>query len=279
MQHLCRNCGQRSELVPLFNDELVLKCSLCAAYQFVGPLENVAGLYTEDYYQGSEYINYELSAPVYKRNFERKLAVIKGHLPSARYEEMRVLEIGSATGNFMQVLQEHGVHHILGVEASEYSRRKASESGLRVIDPFSTEYRNLVADFAPTMVCAWDVWEHVENPSEVFTSLLTENAEVKTVAISTVDSGALIPRMRGKRWRQFHPPTHLNYPTKRSFDIFFKSMGFTVVSNTPFGYYRPLADYLSTFIPPSLLNKLPALFRIPLLINLRDIQLVIAQRD
>ena len=99
------------------------------------------------------------------------------------------------------------------------------------------------------------------------------------VSISTVDSGALVPRLKGKKWRQFHPPTHLNYPTKKSFDIYFKTVGFRVISNTAFGYYRPLADYLSLLIKTEWLNKLPFLFKIPLLVNLFDIQMVVARRN
>ena len=279
MENQCRNCHQGHGLTPLFNDHHVLKCHACSAYQFVGPISNVAELYTEDYYTGSEYINYELASPVYRMNFQRKLEVMKKHLPELKYEEMRVLEIGSATGDFMQVLKDRGVSNILGVEASEFSRRRAGERGFRVIDPFEPEYPRLVREFAPNVICAWDVWEHLEYPGDIFRSLLAENPGVKLVSISTVDSGALVPRLKGKKWRQFHPPTHINYPTKKSFDIYFQTVGFRVISNTAFGYYRPLADYLSLVIKTEWLNKLPFLFKIPLLVNLFDIQMVVARRN
>jgi len=253
-------------------------CPLCGAFQFVGPLGNVAELYTEHYYTGGEYINYELAAPVYQRNFVRKLQILKSHTPHLSFSEMRVLELGSALGNFMQVLRDAGVQHILGVETSEYARRRVVERGFQALDPFSADYAESVRKFAPNVICAWDVWEHLERPAEVFGALIEQNPSVEVVALSTVDSGALIPRLRGKKWRQFHPPTHLNYPTRASFKSYFPKVAFNDVNITSFGYHRPLAEYLAEFLPVRVLTGIPWLFRIPLYVNLYDIQLVVATR-
>jgi hypothetical protein len=278
METKCRNCGHESKLSTHYNDEHILKCAECGAFQFVGPLGNLADLYTEEYYNGAEYINYNLGAPVYRRNFVRKFDVVKKQVPELASKDMRVLEIGSATGDFLQVLKDDGVEHMLGVEASEYSRRRAQERGFDVIDPFSPDYLAQVQRFAPNVICAWDVWEHLEYPAAIFESLLTQNPTIKVVSLSTVDSGAIVPKIKGKKWRQFNPPTHLNYPTRKSFDLYFQRLGFGVVSNKAFGYYRPLADYLSLFLKTETLNTLPWLFRIPLHLNLFDIQMVVAQR-
>ncbi len=255
-----------------------MQCANCAAFQFEGPLGNLADLYNQEYYTGAEYINYELASTVYRRNFERKLAIMKSHLVELPYEKMRVLEIGSATGDFLEVLRDRGVGQMYGVEASAFARAKAVERGFKVLDPFSDEYQEKVEELSPNVVCAWDVWEHLEYPANVFGDLLLKNPSVELVVLSTVDSGAILPRIRGKSWRQFHPPTHVNYPTKKSFELFFKDSKFRVVENIAFGYSRPLADYLSIFISPRHLNKVPLLFKIPLYLNLFDIQLVVAKR-
>jgi hypothetical protein len=278
METTCRNCAQQTELVRHPYGPDLRACPLCRAFQFVGPLGDLAELYTEHYYTGGEYVNYELAASVYLRNFSRKLELLKTHTQHLSFGEMRVLELGSALGNFMQVLRDAGVEHILGVETSEYSRRRVIERGFQALDPFSSDYAENVRKFAPNVVCAWDVWEHLEKPAEVFRALIEQNPSVQVVALSTVDSGALIPRLRGKAWRQFHPPTHLNYPTRASFQAFFPGVNFKDVSITSFGYHRPLADYLAEFLPVRWVTSIPWLFRIPLYVNLHDIQLVVATR-
>lgn len=274
----CRNCLSTASLSRHLNDDNILRCSACGAFQYTGPLESVAGLYTEKYFKGAEYVNYELAAPVFRRNFISKLDLIRKQAPDLPVSEMRVLEIGSATGDFMEVLQKAGVGAVLGVEASEFARQRSVERGFSVLDPFAKDYLEQVRAFRPNVICAWDVWEHIEHPGDVFAALLEQNPSIVVVAISTVDSGALVPRLNGKKWRQFHPPTHLNYPTKKSFAVFFHSLGFEVSVNKPVGYYRPLADYLSVFLPSEWLNSMPKLFKVPLYLNLFDIQLVIATK-
>lgn len=278
METTCRNCAQPTELLPHPKGPDIRCCPLCHAYQFVGPLGDIAELYTEHYYTGGEYVNYELASRVYQQNFSRKLQIVKEHTPHLAFRDMRVLELGSALGNFMQLLRDAGVEHVLGVETSEFSRKRVAERGFRALDPFSPHYQESVRTFGPNVVCAWDVWEHLERPAEVFKGLIENNPTIQVVALSTVDSGALIPLLRGAKWRQFHPPTHLNYPTRKSFKAYFPRLGFDEVSINSFGYYRPLADYLAEFLPVRWITRIPSLFRIPLYVNLHDIQLVVAKR-
>ena len=148
----------------------------------MGPLGDLACLYTEDYYNGAEYINYSLGAPVYRRNFVRKLKEIRKRIPELQYKDMRVLEIGSATGDFLQVLKDHGVNTMLGVEASEYSRERAQRKGFEILNPFTADYLARVHEFSPNVICAWDVWEHLEFPSDVFDTLIVSDLKEDRLA-------------------------------------------------------------------------------------------------
>lgn len=274
----CFNCGQATTLAEHTYGPDISYCPLCAGYQYSGKVENIADLYTERYYKGDEYVNYELSTHIYKRNFVRKLSALLSKSPELAPAQMRVLELGSATGDFLQVLHEGGITQTLGVEVSEYSRVTASQRGFCVIDPFAANYMQQVRDFAPNVLCAWDVWEHIERPAQIFRELIEANPSLCVIALTTVDSGALVPRLRGAAWRQFHPPTHLAYPTRKSFQRYFPSVSFNQVSIDSFGYYRPLADYISAFLPAHLMAKATWTFRLPLYLNLYDIQLVVAKR-
>jgi hypothetical protein len=90
----------------------------------------------------------------------------------------------------------------------------------------------------------------------------------------------LVPRIRGTKWRQFHPPTHLHYPTRRSFVEFFSRRGFQIVHQRAFGYYRPMAEYIRALNPRwgSPGSGAAKVLRLPVYVNLFDTQLVIARR-
>ncbi len=280
MSSSCRNCLAESSFQSIFNDPSVLQCASCHGYQFVGSLGDLSNLYDENYYNGAEYINYSSASAVYRRNFTRKLKMILSHLTKSQgTDELRILEVGCANGEFLQVSAESGIKNSMGIETSSYSRKLAESRGFKVVDPSDPDLFKKINEFRPNIVCAWDVWEHLLEPASFFKQLVEASPTIEFIAVSTVDSGAFLPRLRGKNWRQFHPPTHLNYPTRGSFEIFFKNIGFQLINAKAFGYFRPLADYLSVFLSPLVLNKVPFLFKIPLYLNLGDILMVVACRQ
>lgn len=284
MKKNCRNCGRDANFTYIYNDPQLLKCSICCGYQWMGNTPNPEILYTQDYFNGNEYIAYERSARIYKINLKRKLQEIlntpyfKEKTPEDRCHE-HIFELGSATGEFLKILQKNSFSNILGSEISSFCRKTAAQSKFELLNPLSDQYMSSIKKFNPKVICAWDVWEHLENPQAFFTEVLVGNPQINLVALTTVDSGALVPKIKKKRWRQFHPPTHLNYPTKKSFDLFFKKCGFRIQRSRSFGYFRPVADYLSVLIGRKNVANFPFLFKIPFYLNLYDIQMVIAERS
>jgi|GEM_PF-3319434 len=283
MKNTCRNCGTFSSLFTIYNDEKVLKCSECRAFQWVGSVSSFAELYTQEYFNGDEYVAYEKSAEIYRLNLDRKLQTVLcspyfDNKTPEDYLNERIFELGSATGEFLKILHKRKFTNLLGSEISSFCREVAEQDGFQLLNPLSDDHMQSIKNFNPTIFCAWDVWEHLENPCVIFKDILGLNPDINLVALSTVDSGALVPRIKGKRWRQFHPPTHMNYPTRTSFKTFFESIGFSVKILQGFGYYRPLADYLSVFLGRKTVSLFPFLFEIPLYLNLYDIQIVVAER-
>jgi hypothetical protein len=87
-----------------------------------------------------------------------------------------------------------------------------------------------------------------------------------------------VARRRGASWRQYHPPTHLNYPTRESFRRLFAKRNLQIVHHQSFGYYRPLAEYVRAVLPRQHHRHLPvsgALWMLPVYLNLFDIQVVV----
>jgi 2-polyprenyl-3-methyl-5-hydroxy-6-metoxy-1,4-benzoquinol methylase len=259
----------------------VRQCLACGALEYIkegaAPLEEI---YSRDYFHGEEYVDYNSYTPSHRKNFRKKIDLLRAH--SALPERLRVLEVGAATGELYEALTRHPkvqLESYLGLEVSEYARQEANSRGIRVISPLTQTASREISEFHPNVIIAWDVWEHLEDPVSIFDGLIHAAEPDTTIAISTVDYGALVPQMRGARWRQYHPPTHLNYPTRKSFQSYFKSRGFNISYLASFGSYRPLAEYLNT-TSLRVATRLPKWLReLPVYFNTFDTQLVIASRS
>jgi hypothetical protein len=122
------------------------------------------------------------------------------------------------------------------------------------------------------------VREHLENPAQFFSKLFTLADDRRLLfAVTTVDSSSFVGNSRCERWRQFYPPTHLNYPTRDSLALFIHAAGGETLLHTTFGYPRPLEDCLGPFIGRKLLRRVNCGYRIPTRLNLYDIQFVIGR--
>lgn len=231
--------------------------------------------YGEGYFTDGEYASYDASRSTHQLNFRRKLALLRRHgLPVGR--DVRLLEIGSATGEFLRLAADESVGRALGLEVSEYGRRIARQRGLDSISPFDPAAAAQIAALRPNAIVAWDVWEHLEDPVGTVEGLLAHATPDVLVALTTVDASSLVARLRGRRWRQYHPPTHLHYPTRRSLEVFFRDRGFTIRYHRAFGYFRPLREYLRAV---GVRCGGSAVWSLPIYLDLFDTQLLIASRD
>ncbi len=234
-------------------------------------------LYSKKYFDGDEYLNYELGKKVHRKNFQKKIKILKPHFSK---RDIRILEIGAATGEFLKTAKENGIQQILGVEISDFAREVAIKDGLKVLSPFDPSLEKEIKALSPNLIVAWDVWEHIDCPSLVMKKYLELCSPDVIFAVTTVDSSSSVAVKRQEGWRQFHPPTHINYPTKKSFEIFFSKNHFKLLEHFHFGYVRPLAVYLAAvFGPKKWLKNSSLLFSVPLYLNLFDTQMVIAKRD
>lgn len=252
------------------------RCGLCSSWSYFGAVAHAPEeLYDERYFQGGEYSGYEEGEQAYRRNFERLLALVERHGRPLR--GARLLEVGSATGAFLQLAQQRGPSASVGIEPSEYARRRARERGLDVLPPDEPDTVARIAALSPDVVIAWDVWEHLARPAAQFDRLLEDCAPGVTIALTTVDATSWVARLRGTAWRQFHPPTHLHYPTRRGLAHYLAARGFSVRHHGSVGYFRPLRAYLRALA----LDRLPLLgplHAMPVYLNLFDIQVVVASR-
>ena len=273
----CMNCGSYSWLPRETGNRLI--CNHCQSWTSMMNSSAIdVDIYDESYFSGQEYLNYTLGLKVHNLNFQRKIKLLKQTVGA--FSELRILEIGSATGAFLNIAKREGCHKHIGIEISDYARDIAIKNGLNVLSPFDPDLMKLVKAMRPNVIVAWDVWEHLQSPADILSQYIDCADEQLCVALTTVDSSSLTAKLRQEKWRQYHPPSHLQYPTKKAMEIFMKSKNLTIEKHFYFGYYRPLAEYLNAFIPKQkYIKNSKLLFQIPLYLNLFDTQLVIASRN
>ena len=285
----CRNCGSvvAFKKSGLFTDDKrtsdaeIVECTVCNSHSFISTSEiQLPELYSQGYFHGDEYYDYDLAAPSFQRNFQRKISLIRSN--GTLSSPLRILEIGGATGEFFLALQQASpaldIKEYLSLEVSDYARGRALERGAQSLSPFDSNTPQAVSSLKPNLIVAWDVWEHLENPADVFSQYLAMASDDVIIAITTVDSSALTPKLRGRSWRQFHPPTHLNYPSRRAFEVLFSHQELEVIYHKSFGSYRPLGEY-AKLLPHLIRRAIPStLLGFPIYCNTFDTQLVMAQR-
>jgi len=184
-------------------------------------------VYNTNFFDGEEVYDYLGTKDSRQLNFHKRLGRVLRVVDRDRL--LRVLEIGAAYGFFGEVLlrdlpgasytgidvaQEatrHG-HEVLGLdlECGDYLKREYPE-------PF-------------TGVFLWDVIEHLARPQDFVCKIHGDLAAGGHLVIGTPDIGMPLPKLRGRRWRNIHPPSHLQYFSAQTLRIFLERHGFEVLA-------------------------------------------------
>ena len=241
----CRVCGS-TDVGPSvrFPAEALVHCSRCDADSLAGELDT-RHLYSQAYFQGEEYFSYLEDEAVHRLNADRKIARLLRHSRPPRV----VVEVGCAYGFFLRRVSERfpdatciGIDVDPGViEAARSRGGNVQYFTIAESDAFLAAARRAPVDW----FVAWDTFEHLPS-AELLLRTLREVSSPRTLcAVTTLDAGGLLPRVRGTRWRQFHPPTHLIYPTRKTFAFLARDQRWDVLAHESFGYYRALRQYLA----------------------------------
>jgi SAM-dependent methyltransferase len=147
----------------------------------------------------------------------------------------RLLEIGCAYGFFLDLAREHW--SVRGFDITHEGVEQARQVlGLDVVlgefleapdEPDSTD-----------IVCLWDTVEHLAHPVRVLEKAARWLKAGGVLVFTTGDLGSLVARIRGRRWRLIHPPTHLYYFTRETAAMACRQAGLVVERTTHVGYRR-----------------------------------------
>lgn len=237
MSNVCIVCGGRH------SEEVyagILRCSDCG-YIFADlnlDQKEFERLYTSDYFNGEEYSDYVSDENVLQKNFSARLDVLMRYVDTSRHQ--RLLEIGCAYGFFLKQAS-HKFKEVIGVDVTEegvnYARSKFGLNAIR------TDLLEWDFDGAPINVaCMWDTIEHLRSPDLYLEKISDQMTSGGLLAVTTGDIDSLVAKVRGRRWRLIHPPTHAHYFSRRSLERLLNKFGFDVVHTEYCGFSRSIGN-------------------------------------
>ena len=259
--HECSGCGFITADLALSEDQL-------------------SALYGADYFHGDEYADYIAEGPELRENFRRRIETLLRYQPER--ERGRLFEIGAAYGFFLDEVGS-AYQHVAGIDisqaAAEFARTQLG------VDVVAADYLELVLPEPVDTVCMWDTIEHLSHPRDFIEKASRDVRAGGLLALTTGDIDSLNARLRGRRWRMIHPPTHLHYFSRRTLVRLLDSAGFDVVHLETAGNTRSIRGILYAILVlrggrKGLFDKIKAMPGLSqsLTLDLRDIVYIIARR-
>jgi 2-polyprenyl-3-methyl-5-hydroxy-6-metoxy-1,4-benzoquinol methylase len=276
----CLVCGGTYRAADLAG---LLSCSACRFVTANVSLseEELRRLYSANYFAGEEYKDYLAERPLIEKHFRIRLRRLLRYVSDPGGK--RLLEIGCAYGFFLAVARD-SFREVEGLDISEdaiaYAHR---DLGLRAT---ASDFLQHDVRQGVDVVCLWDTIEHLAEPHRYLEKASRIMNRGGVIAITTGDIGSVVARVRGARWRQIHPPTHLHYFSKATVSRILANYGFTVRYCGYEGMYRSL-DTIA-YIILNIKHRKPALYRAlkktgllrwDLYMNLYDIMFIVAEKQ
>ncbi len=239
------------------------------------PAKDIYGI---SYFKGKEYYDYIKERPCYEKNFSNRLKDVLKYCANGN-----LLEIGAAYGLFLNLAKKYfsTIGYEICPEAAKYAREEFA------LDVRVTEFlKDNLEDSSYDVVVMWDVLEHLANPQDFVARIARLLKKNGIFVFTTGDIGSLFARVRGKKWRLIHPPTHLHYFSKNTIRRLLNQFNLEVVRITYPGYWRSLRQiFYNLFVlsqnPKESIFKLTertGLGNLPVYVNTFDIMQVIAKK-
>lgn len=260
----------------------LLRCGRCSFVTADIALsdDELQALYGADYFHGDEYADYIAEGPELRVNFRRRLEVLLELQPAD--ERGRLYEVGAAYGFFLDEART-AYADVAGIDISETAAQHARD--IVGVDVVAADYLTTELPEQVDALCLWDTVEHLGAPDAFLRKAARDVRPGGLVAVTTGDVSSLNARMRGRRWRMIHPPTHLHYFSRDTLSRLLDRAGFDVVHVSTAGNVRSLKGIAYAILvlrggSPKLFDRikgLPGLNR-GVSFDLRDIMYVVARR-
>jgi len=280
-QAVCRKTSSSGQSVE------VVRCPRCKL-MVIHPFPDspaIKNLYNGDYFhcpspvQGG-YENYIEDEPNIKKTFLRRWKLLEDRL-SKSTKPMAALDIGCATGVFLEILKEKG-WNVRGIDVSPFAVNAARAKNLDVAEGNLESVSLRQESF--NLITLWDVIEHLEDPLGTLQACHRLLKPGGCLALSTPDASAWLARLLGSYWLGFQSVgEHLYFFTRDTISAMLIRAGFQVLGIHPVGKYLSLdriitrlCHYTRVFRPLYLLHRLHP--HLKLYANSGDTMCVIARK-
>lgn len=268
------------------NNHDVYKCKHCDL-GFVWPLytSEESVIYGSEYFSGATeghgYIDYDSDKAAMKHTFDEYLNIVHKHTD----KRDNFLDVGAATGFFLNMAKDAGWKNFGGVEISDYAATIARQKGYNVqtgtLGTVDLDKNSFDA------ITFWDVIEHVPDPEGEIRLAHQYLNDGGIVALNTPDASSFVAKVFGKRWHAYVPPEHLFYFNPKNLGALLEKSGFEVL-----GVHKVGKRFTVQYILKTLANwqkKLPWNYIVDLVkdtklgnvgipLNIRDNFLIVAKK-
>lgn len=208
------------------DEESFFRCNNCGLI-FISPQPSREAL--QNYYDQNYYNPWQLDKEEAESTMRNKARTFKNWLNEIEkyFSVGKILDIGCATGFFLEVAQNHGWQPY-GVEISEYSSNTArTKFGSRIITGILND--NLFSPDMFDVVTMFDVVEHSFSPVNLLQQAYRVLKPGGGLIISTPGSESFSCRLMGRKWFQFKPE-HLYCFNHSVIKVLLQKTGFKLVN-------------------------------------------------
>ncbi len=220
-----------------------MDCGFIYVFPFLNS-EELASFYQQDYYELDNERYHPVNQYVTKK-WEQRLSIIQQYLdkPEKSLEGISILDVGCATGVFLERAVQHGMV-VSGIEHAEYAVKQA-ESRLGPGRVYQGEFLHYNANNQFSVLTAWDVIEHVGDPIGFLKKANAMLADGGVLCLSTVNTDAYHYRLFKKNWRYVIPPEHLSYFNPGNMALALEACGFELLDMRTRYVYQAFLDGVS----------------------------------
>jgi 2-polyprenyl-3-methyl-5-hydroxy-6-metoxy-1,4-benzoquinol methylase len=250
----------------------IVECKNCK-FQFTNPipLETEIG----KYYESDEYIShsntnkgliFRLYQAVRNKTLVDKLKLIKSYS-----DAKTLLDIGSGTGEFLNICQQNGIK-VSGIEPSEQTRKSAIDNYNLKIEPESG--LNNIENKSIDAISMWHVLEHVYNLNERIETIKRILKDSGTLFVAVPNRSSYDAKKYGEFWAAYDLPRHLYHFTPKDIKTIFEKHGFTLNKILPMKFDSFYVSMLSEKCKTGKVNYFRAL-----LTGLKSNHLALSKND
>ena len=215
----------------------VVRCRSCT-HAFCSPLPKNIHKNYEDVVD-KEYLRHSQTRRLSAKSV---LNIISNYAPLGR-----LLDVGCATGDFLEVAKDFG-YSVEGLELSKWSSEIVKNKGIKV----HKELLRLLSSRFPErfdVITMWGVIEHFQNPRDemIYINRLLKPGGI--LAVWTGDVNGIMSRILGRRW-WYWQGQHIQYFTHGSLNYLANSSGFKHITTKRYpiaATYQQLENSLNRY--------------------------------